>query len=144
MLHIDDQAGLPGVMRSSPSTEKEMGCQSNQVRGELASSGAWPTRAMRRRLVALASCVMTFWAVCPGAKASSTFTGGLPSMPAARMSAVCLARTNGLVKIFVHRRLQLAQACHAFSEAADAPLGQRPFPIVGPLGAPLGCDGVPD
>jgi class 3 adenylate cyclase len=63
------------------------------------SSGSWPTSAMRRRVAALASCAMTSRAVCPGASASSVFTGGLLSMPAARISAVCLARTSGLVKI---------------------------------------------
>jgi hypothetical protein len=44
----------------------------------------------------------------------------------------------------VHCYLQFAQARHAFPEAADAPLGQRPFRVVGPLVPALGRDGVAD
>ena len=43
--------------------------------------------------------VITDDEVCPGASASSTFTGAFPSSPDASRSAVCRARTSGLLKI---------------------------------------------
>ena len=70
------------------------------------------------------------------------FTTGLPSTPAASRSAVCFARTSGLVKISSIATSSERSPAHDVLEAADPAVGQRPLGVVRPLFAPFGGDGM--
>ena len=65
--------------------------------GEAYTPAAYRHYVRRRAL--RASWAITEFGVWPGASASSTLTDALPGSPAASSSAVCFARTSGLVKI---------------------------------------------
>ena len=69
---------------------------------------------------------------------------GLPEMPAASRSAVCFARTRGLVKISSIPTSSHVRPASTVFEADDAFLGQWTFVIIGPIVAAFGGDGVAD
>ena len=78
--------------------ERHRTARANQVRGELAKLRLLADErdaALFGRLGELRHDVLRRMS---GARASRIFTGGLASMPAARRSAVCLARTSGPVR----------------------------------------------
>ena len=114
-----------------------------EMRGQLAEVRARGRRARcGGACAALASCARTDAGLCPGASASSILTDGFP-LHAGREQIGRLLRAHERAREdFVDLDVERLETVDRFLEARDAPLGQRPLVVVGPVLAALGGDGV--